>query len=170
MNIRLFSFGILSIFLHGGVQACDESGAALRYLAAIDAMDWAAMSELLADDARYTDPTMVYYDRPAIDLSGREAIVNFWRTSSEDSGTSDITYTVTACFETAGYHMVNLDIAIRVAGKFWNIDREEILIPGKVVSIIRVEQGAVTEHHDYVSYAGAEPVIEGLRQQHGSLE
>ena len=170
MKWHILLCGALALTIQNGAQACEESGVALRYLAAIDDMDWHTMSSLLAGDARYTDPTMVHYDRPAIDLVGRDAIVGFWRSSAEDSGTSDISYTVTGCFETAGYHVVNLDIAIRVAGEFWNVDQEEILVPGKVMSVIRVREGAVIEHHDYVSYAGADAVIDELRQRYGTLE
>ena len=170
MKWQILFVSVLAFTLQNGARACEESGVALLYLAAIDEMDWQTMSSLLADDARYTDPTMIYYDRPAIDLVGRNAIVAFWRSSSEESGTSDIGYTVTGCFETAGYHVVNLDIAIRVAGKFWNVDRPESLIPGRVMSVIRVREGAVIEHHDYVSYADAQAVVEGLRQRYGTRE
>jgi ketosteroid isomerase-like protein len=153
--------------LSGASLACDSSSVAIRYLNAIDDMDWQEMSALLSESAHYTDPTMTYYERPAIDLTGRERIVEFWRSSSEDSGTSDISYTVTQCFETAGYHMVNLDIAITVSGEFWNVDKDVILIPGKVVSVIRIDDGKVSEHHDFVGYAGAESVIGELQRVHG---
>jgi hypothetical protein len=112
---------------------------------------------------------MTYYDRPAIDLRGREAIVEFWRASSEDSGTSDIAYTVTQCFETAGYHMVNLDISITVSGAYWKVDRDEIVLPGRVLSILRVSDGRVTEHQDYVGYAGAESVVRELQDLYGTV-
>lgn len=125
------------------------------------------MQSLLADDAWYTDPTMIYYDRPAMDIRGAEKVVAFWRSASEDSGTSNIAYTVTQCFETADYHMVNLDIRITVAGSFWNVDKDEIVMPGKVISILRVKDGKVLEHHDYVDYAGADAHVEQLQQRYG---
>lgn len=156
------------LFFSSAAQACDDSSVVIRYLNAIDDMNWQEMAGLLADSAHYTDPTMTYYDRPGIDLRGRDTIVEFWRSSSEDSATSDISYTVTQCFETAGYHMVNLDIAITVSGEFWNVDKDKILMPGKVVSVIRVNSGEVTEHHDFVGYSGAESVITELQQQHGT--
>ena len=66
--------------------------------------------------------------------------------------------------------MVNLDIAITVSGKFWNVNKDEIVMPGKVISVIRVEEGSVTEHHDFVGYAGAETVIEELQKQYGKAD
>ena len=105
----------------GAAIACEKDSVARQYLAAIDAMDWEAMEAHLADDAVYTDPTMIHFDRDAIDLAGAEAIVEFWRSSSKSSGTSEIRYTVASCFETAGYHAVNLDIVVTVSGAFWNV-------------------------------------------------
>lgn len=157
---------LLSLSLQG--LACEDDSVAIRYLSAIDDMNWVQMNSLLSEDAHYTDPTMIYYDRSAIDLTGREDIVAFWRSASEDSGTSDIGYTVTACFETAGYHMVNLDIAITVSGKFWNVHKDEIVMPGKVISLIRVQDDTVIEHHDFVGYAGTESVIAELQQRYGT--
>ena len=151
-------------------HACDDSSVAMRYLAAIDAMDWETMAALLAEDAHYTDPTMIHFDRPAIDLRGRAAIADFWRSSSEGSGTSDIAYEVTQCFETAGYHMVSLDISISVSGAYWSVNREEIVLPGKVISVIRVNAGQVTAHHDYVGYAGADEEVRRLRAEYGRRE
>jgi len=156
------------VFFGGSVEACDGASVALRYLEAIDAMNWPLMRDLLAPSAHYTDPTMTFYERPAIDLTGRDAIVEFWRSSSEDSGTSDIRYTVTGCFETAGYHMINLDILITVSGEFWNVNKDKIQVPGELMSVIRVERGKVTEHLDYVGYAAAEAVISDLRTEYGA--
>ncbi|MBL6690381.1 MAG: nuclear transport factor 2 family protein [Pseudomonadales bacterium] len=166
MKKSVFACLFLSLSMHG--LACEDDSVAIRYLSAIDGMNWAQMSSLLAENAHYTDPTMIYFDRPAIDLIGRDDIVEFWRSSSEDSGTSDIGYTVTACFETAGYHMVNLDIAITVSGKFWNVNKDEIVMPGKVISLIRVQDDAVIEHHDFVGYAGTESFIAELQQRYGT--
>jgi len=147
--------------------ACPADALALRYLNAIETMQWQRMRSLLADDARYTDPTMTYFDREAIDIRGAEAIVAFWQSSSEDSGTTRIDYETTACFETAGYYVVNLDIRITVAGQYWNVNRPEIVLPGKVLSIVRVVDGLVAEHRDYVEYANADRVVAELQKKYG---
>jgi hypothetical protein len=42
-------------------------------------------------------------------------------------------------------------------------------MPGKVVSVIRVNSGKVVEHHDFVGYAGAESVISELQEKHGTV-
>lgn len=167
-KLQLLLLSILTLLTGGAAASCGDI--AMRYLKAIDDMDWQVMRSLLAEDAWYTDPTMTHYDRPAIDLRGADAVVKFWRSASEDSGTSNIEYNVSGCFETAGYAMVNLDIRITVAGEFWNVAKDKIVIPGKVVSIVRVVDGKVAEHHDYVDYAGADRIVEELQSKHGTAD
>lgn len=154
----------------GILLACPEDAVALRYLDAIESMEWQRMRSLLSADAKYTDPTMIYFDRDAIDIQGADDIVAFWRSSSEESGTSNISYETTACFETAGYYVVNLDINIAVAGSFWNVNKAEIELPGKVMSVIQVIDGRVVEHHDYVEYSNADRVAAELREKYGTQE
>lgn len=147
--------------------ACDDDSLPLRYLQTIQDMDWEAQAALLSANARYYDPTMTYYDRPAIDLTGPQDIVAFWRSASEESGTESIQYELGSCFETAGYYVIDYDIEIKVSGSFWNINKEVIVVPGQVSSIIRVEADAVSEHIDYVDYAGAERATDLLRERYG---
>ena len=129
------------------------------------------MGELLDDAAQYSDPTMVYYGTEAIEIEGKDKIVAFWKRASEDSGTSDIRNDVTACFETGGYHLVNLDILITLAGSFWNVNVDELSIPGKQLMVIRVsDEGKVVEHHDYVGYAGGDRYIKEMQKKHGKLD
>lgn len=161
---------IFGFLLPRTLAACPEDSVALRYLDAIENMQWQRMRSLLAADARYTDPTMTYFDRDAIDIKGAEDIVAFWQSSSEDSGTSQINYERTGCFETAGYYVVNLDIEVIVAGSYWNVNRAEILLPGKVVSVIRVADEHVVEHHDYVEYANADRVVAELQRKYGKAD
>lgn len=111
-----------------------------------------------------------FYDRDAIDLEGRRAIVEFWRASSEGSGTSRIDYTYRACFETAGYHVVHYDLTVTVAGEYWNVDRATIDLSGAVTSIIRIVDDRVVEHRDYVDYAAAEETIAELRRRYGTID
>jgi hypothetical protein len=161
---------ICGLLRPGMLLACPEDALALRYLDAIENMQWQRMRSFLATDARYTDPTMIYFGRDAIDIRGGDGIVAFWRSSSEDSGTSQISYETTACFETAGYHVVNLDISITVGGRFWNVNRPEIVLPGKVLSVIRVVDGRVVEHHDYVEYSNADRVVAELQEKYGKAD
>ena len=163
--------GILlsSIIGSSAAISCSDDSIAIQYLNAIDDMDWERMASHLSESAVYVDPTMIHYDRDAIHLEGREAIIDFWSGESNGSGTSDIEYTVANCMETAGYHVVNLDVDIEVAGEFWNVNRDRISIPGRVVSVIRVENDHVTEHRDYVEYSAADRSVSELQKQYGTV-
>ena len=132
-------------------------------------MDWDAMKETLHVDARYYDPTMTFYDRDAIDLKGPDAIVEFWKSSSVDSGTEKIDYTYRECFDTAGYHVVHYDLTVTVSGTFWNVNKETVEISGSVTSIIRIVDDKVIEHQDYVDYASAEDDVMDLQRRYGTL-
>ncbi|MEM1404275.1 MAG: nuclear transport factor 2 family protein [Pseudomonadota bacterium] len=162
--------GILlsSVIGSNTAMPCSEASTAIQYLNAIDDMDWERMASHLSESAVYVDPTMIHYDRDAIRQEGREEIIEFWSGESDGSGTSDIEYTVASCMETAGYHVVNLDIDIEVAGEFWNVNQERISIPGRVVSIIRIEDDRVTEHRDYVEYSAADRRVSELQKQYGT--
>lgn len=163
-------FGLcLQVGAGSAFSACPEGSVAQQYLNAIETMNWTQMEALLADDAVYSDPTMTYFDQNPVHRLGSSNIVNFWRSSSEESGTSKISYTTTQCFETAGYYVVNLDIDVRVAGAYWRVDKEWINLPGKVVSIVRVTDGEVSEHRDYVEYSAAESAVSDLQKKYGVL-
>ena len=160
---------VLQLWSLAALSSCPSDSEAQRYLQAIQAMDWTLMESMLAKDAVYTDPTMTYFDREPIHLVGPGRIVDFWRDSSEESGTGEISYTTTQCFETAGYYVFNLDIDVQVAGAFWNVNKESINLPGKLLSIVRVKDGNLAEHHDYVEYSAALDVVNELQQKYGVL-
>ena len=73
--------GIMMMFLLLSVltpaHACDENSPVTAYIESIQQMNWQKMHSMLSADARYTDPTMTFFDRPGIDLTGPDAIVAF---------------------------------------------------------------------------------------------
>ena len=144
----------------------------MRYVRAIEAQDWQQMAALLHDDARYHDPTMSHFDIPAVDLSGVSPIVNFWRQSAKDSGTREIRYTVTECFNTAAVVVINLDIAVEVAGRTWNINRDSVTMKGPLVMVLSLdaETGKIREHTDYVHYASITQSMRELQGKYGKLK
>lgn len=167
MKLKSFYMLPLTLVVYGEAAACAPGSVAYDYLKAIDAMNWSAMRGHLAEDAVYTDPTMTHFDSPSINLHGADNIVAFWRSSSAESGTSKISYIITTCLETAGYHAVDLDINVRVSGHFWGVAKDEIDLSGQFVSIIRAQDGFVTEHHDYVDYSSVDEQIATLKKKYG---
>lgn len=167
MKAKWFCIFPAALLSSGPLVACEPESIVTRYLTAIDDMKWEQMRSYLADDAIYIDPTMTHFEQPAIDLEGADNIVEFWRSSSENSGTSNIDYTTTSCFQTAGYYVVNLDVSASVSGAYWNVDKDVIDLSGRVVSILRLRGDLVIEHHDYVEYAALDAEVERLREEYG---
>jgi len=160
---------LLLLFLATGAQAagCDDKSTVVKYLKTIEDMNWRKMKHMLADDAVYRDPTMVYFKRPEIGLNGKDDITGFWEDASKESGASRIGYNLKHCFETAGFHVVLYDTLVEVRGHLWNINQENVTMPGQVMSVIRIEQGLIKEHIDYVDYAATIAFLDQLRKEAG---
>ncbi|MEO1079387.1 MAG: nuclear transport factor 2 family protein [Pseudomonadota bacterium] len=168
MKHLIATAAIVLPLIHGPAlrAECDDNPA-IAYLNVIEAMDWSTMQQLLAPDARYLDPTMIYFDRPAIDIHGAENIVAFWRRESNGSATQKLEFNYRACAVTAGYHMILYEVVGTTAGATWNVNKAEVTITGTVASIIRVDEGAIIEHRDYVDYESAIASVDRLRDQYG---
>ena len=150
-------------------QACGPASIEGRWIKAIEDQDWDAMTALLATDARYLDFTMAYFDRPAIDLEGPEAITGFWRESSDSTQTADIRYTLRDCFETAGIVALNLRVDVSVSGETWGINTDRVALGGSQTTILVIREGKIVEATDYVDYAGVERQVAALQLIHGAL-
>jgi hypothetical protein len=133
------------------------------YLEAIQAQDWEGMHALLTQDSLYQDFTMEYFDREPVELEGADAIVDFWRTSSEDSGTSSIQYEVRKSFVAGPVFVADVWATITVSGEYWDVDEEEVELSATLIVFLRVVDGKVLHHVDHVDYAAALEPIETER-------
>ena len=138
------------------------------YLASIQAQDWERMGSLLSDASRYEDFTMEFFDRPPIQLTGREAIVEFWRTSSEDSGTSSIHYDVVRRIVAGPMVILDLRGRVTVSGHYWELERDEITLEFDQISTLRILDGVVVHHVDHVDYADGMRQIDEQRRREAS--
>ena len=145
------------------LQTSEVEDTATAYMHAIQNQDWERMVELLDATAIYQDFTMEYFGRDAIDLVGADAIVDFWRTSSEDSGTSEIRYVVNEKFVAGPAVVYIMSITERVSGAYWSVDKPEIELRGRLVTFVRVENARITHHIDFTDYASAMAQIESQR-------
>lgn len=145
--------------------ARDVDAVADDYLDAIQAQDWERMASFLTEASVYQDFTMEYFDREPIDLLGAEAIVDFWRSSSEESGTSEIRYDIVDRFTAGPCVVLTLRLHARVSGKYWGLSEPEVELAGDIITFLRIKDGRVTRHHDYVNYPQGTKQIEALKQQ-----
>ena len=156
-------FLLVLLALAAPILASDPDTIADEYLAAVQAQKWKAMAEFLTDVSVYQDFTMEYFDRDAIDLVGAEAIVEFWRTSSEGAGTQDIRYDVQKRF-TAGPNVVlDIEVTVRNRGEDWDLEVDEFEVSGTLITFLRIQDGKVVHHIDFVDYAASFGQIEALR-------
>lgn len=120
---------------------------------------------MLTERSHYEDVTMEFFDRPAIDLTGRSAIVDFWRTSSVDSGTSKIDYEVLKRFVAGPTVILDLRGRVTVAGEYWGLKSESITLVFDQITVLRIVDGMVSHHVDHVDYAAGMAQIEELRRR-----
>ncbi len=152
------------------VSACGEGSPAYNWVESVESQDWARMQELLAPDATYNDPTVVHLDQDAIALVGHEAIVEFWRESSEELDVRNIDYEITRCFESGGITVLTMTISITMSGAYWNINKESIDLIGDGTTIVTNRPEGIAAVVDYFDYAGIQTQIERFRSQYGEAQ
>jgi hypothetical protein len=140
-----------------------------QWLSAIENHDWDGMAGLLHTDAIYDDRSMTHFSGDAVHLEGRDAIVNFWRSSDVDSGTEYLRYDRLDCFEAGEVIVINAQLNVDVAGAFWNIDRELIRLNGPQTTILTIRDGLISRVDDYFDYATAMKQVDAHRERYGEL-
>ena len=111
-------------------DACTAGSLPLRWIRSIEDQDWNAMASLLDTGASYVDPTMAHFNREPVELIGRKSIVDFWRTSSQESSSQDIRYELKRCFTSGGLAVLTLELSISVSGALWNVAKDRIDLHG----------------------------------------
>lgn len=131
---------------------------ARAYMDAYSALDWNQVRALTSEDFRFYDPTYIDEQGENSDpWEGQDAVIAMMDGWTSESGMLGFRYTTPLVFENAGITVfVGRVITPYFAGpgREWHWESD-------IVSIIRVEDGKVVEHLDYVNYQDA---FEGLRQ------
>ncbi len=147
---------------------CSEGSPAQNWVESVESQDWARMTELLAPDATYDDPTVIHFDgQDAISLKGREAVVEFWKKTSEEIGARNIDYDITRCFESGGITVLTMKVSLTMSGAYWNINKESIDLTGEGTTVVTNRPEGIVAVVDYFDYAGTLTQIERLRSQYG---
>jgi len=146
----------------------DDTRPADAWLSAIEAQDWAALGALLADDAVYEDPTAADERGAPLRFEGRDAIVAFWRDSSDDSEARDIRYRIDDSFESGGVTVLTLWLTIGVGGAYWDVDTEVLWLSGRQITVVTERDGRIVRVADHVDYDAALATIDALREEHGA--
>ena len=157
---RIFSLTLALLLASGASHASDPDAIADEYLEAIQTQHWTRMAALLAEGAVYQDFTMQHFGSAAIDLEGVEAIIGFWRSSSEDSGTSSIRYDVRKRFTAGPTVVLDIEANVVVSGEYWEVPLPEVEASGTLIVYLEIKEGKVEHHIDFVDYAAAMRRIE----------
>ena len=161
---------LLLSFSGHSVADCAADSLPYRWIKVIEDQNWGALQNLFAENARYHDPTMAFFDVPEIDLRGPHAIRQFWQESSEGSGTSAIDYTISHCFQAGSMSVLTLEVAVTVAGNAWGINKDSIVLRAAQTSVLRTENGLIVEATDLVDYAAMMRQVETLKQTFGPYD
>ena len=146
---------------------CGEDSPARNWVESVESQDWERMMELLAPAATYDDPTVVHFGQDEIALEGREAVVEFWKKTSEEIGARNIDYDITRCFESGGITVLTMKLSMTMSGVYWNIDKESIDLTGEGTTVVTNRPEGIVAVVDYFDYAGTLTQIEHLRSHHG---
>lgn len=122
-----------------------------HYLDAMYSFDFAELEKSLHVDAVFEDPTSVAVVPDVVwRFNGREAILDFVRESSE--GIVEADYQVLSEFSTGEFVVFNIDYSGVFDGEMMGMPDRVFSIRVPAVTILRIQDGLVIHHADYVNY------------------
>ena len=122
-----------------------------HYLTSLYRFDFSALEASLHPDAVFEDPTaVVAFPREAWRFNGREAILKFFRQSS--NGIVDAGYQVRSEFKTGEFVVFYLEYWSKVEGKMLGVPGQIVSVKMPGVRILRIRNGLVIHHTDHMNY------------------
>ena len=164
MKAALIAAALLRVTCCARAEESSPEAVVDRYMAAISASDWDAMRALLAEHAHYEDRTMAYFDRGPVDLRGADAVVEFWRSSSEAAGSGVVRYERRGGFVAGPVVALELRVFVDNDGAAWGMPGVQFTGEMDVISLIEVRDGRVAWHMDAADYAAALDQVETLQE------
>ncbi len=115
-----------------------------RYLNAYIEQDWDVLSELLAEESKFDDPTANLVFGPVVQ-QGKAQIMKYFVENYLDF---DMSIVINETFFSGNIAMFNvsLDWSFQNEGRQINIHKMPMMV------VLRIEEGKVLEHRDYVIY------------------
>ncbi len=166
-NILAVFFIAVSTLAEAEVSAAGPSSVDTlidRYLEAVRTEDWETMASLLAPEAHYLDTAMTIFDRPPIDLRGPEAIIGFFRSANEQSGTEEVRYDIRRRWTSGDTTVVDIIVYVRAAGEFFEVPKKTVEIEVPLITILRIADDRVVYHADYTDFAASLRQVEAQRR------
>lgn len=121
----------------------------------------------LTPESHYQDFSMEFFGREMIDLKSGQAITQFWKESSQASGTVEVRFDADQFF-VAGPNVYFIGTGfVTNEGKAWGVNAELLEFDFTQISHIRLVDGKVTYHADHVDYAAAFDQLSVYREKFG---
>ena len=146
---------LVVILTYSGTQSAAEplnnSEIGVRYLNALYAFDYAELGKLLDANAVFEDPTAVVVSPDMTwRFEGRDAILDFVRQTG--ASIVDAEYRVMSEFSTGEFVVFNMEYSTVFDGEMLGTPGQELSVELPAVTILRIQDGLVTRHTDYVDY------------------
>ncbi len=143
-----------------------EMDLARDYITAMTSTDWDSMAPFLADDVAYQDLTMEFFERPPIDLRGRDAVVGFFKEGGEASGTDEVRTTIRDAFQAGPALFLDTETFVRASGEYWGINQPFMEVTLRQVMVLRIKDGKITHHYDVVDFGTAMQHVEEMQRRY----
>jgi ketosteroid isomerase-like protein len=152
MPLASFVFLLSAVFCSGGAQPVREEAGelALRYLEHLYGSELEALEEITSDDLLFHDATSSVFPGGPWRYEGRAQVLDFFRRSIQ--GVESQSFEVLRRF-TSGEQTV-LELTYRTRGDGAALGYPGVILKLEVpaVTVIRVRDGLVVEHEDFVDY------------------
>ena len=131
---------------------------AMKYISAYGKWDFDAMKELFADNIHFEDPTGTDAFGQSFVFDGKENVYAFFKNVFKDKFANSrppyVNFNVEKKFVSGPFVVVNSTFECIIPTSWFKADSTEtILISVPFTTILKVENGLITEHTDYGDYA-----------------
>ena len=131
-------------------SGADGEALALRYLESLYGFDLDALEQLTAHDVVFHDPTSAVFPGGPWRYEGRGAVLDFFRRSTE--GVEEHSFDVERSFTSGELTVLELTYHTRGDGAPLGHPGVSLKLDVPAVTVIRVRDGLVVEHQDFVDY------------------
>lgn len=140
----------------------DELEALARsYIATLD-HDLDRQAEFYTPDTHFTDPTSQLFG-PAWDFRGGDAIIDFFRTASDESGTLEVDYGITSMLVESPFVIANITSTVTSCAVGLGYPGKTFTGDIHMVMILDFDGDKVRTRTDYVGYSAAGEELERMR-------
>lgn len=123
---------------------------ALSYLETLYSFDFERLGVLLAPDATFTDVTAAVLGGVPLHAAGRDSILASFEAGASDSRNAG--FEIGSQFATGDHVILTLTYKTEIRGEAVGVPGAWVPVQVPAVTVLRVVDGLISEHIDYVDY------------------